>query len=61
MGQTAAKDSTIIGIDPDNHGAVAVIRPEPASGSILADASKYSLGVYDMPLEKVNVGKRVRK
>lgn len=55
------QDNVIIGIDPDNHGAVAVIRVQQIDSSALSELDSLAVKVYDIPLEKVHVGKRIRK
>lgn len=50
-----------MGIDPDNHGAVAVVRLQADEGPLLEALGKAIPQIFDMPLEKVAKGKRIRK
>jgi len=56
---------TVIGIDPDNSGAIAVVRlgvdSQGGEGNMLKALSKVEVEVHDMPVEKISVGKRLRK
>ena len=58
---------TVIGIDPDNSGAIAVVKLGAASQGvggekdIMQALSNVEVEVFDMPLEKISVGKRQRR
>lgn len=58
---TVIKEHLVVGIDPDNHGAVAVVRISQGCVPLLEALQNASPDIYDMPLEKVVKGKRVRK
>ena len=51
----------MLGIDPDASGAVAVMHWDVAAGPEALKLEDATLQVYDMPLESVPVGKRLRK
>lgn len=51
----------VIGIDPDNQGAVAIISLPVENDGLLEHLSQTDVEVYDMPLEEINVGKRIRR
>ena len=57
----------MIGIDPDNSGAIAVVKLGAASQGegvdkdIMQALSNVEIEVFDMPLEKISVGKRQRR
>lgn len=54
-------EKLVIGIDPDNHGAVAVIRIPEACTGVLDYLSQAEVEIHDMPLEEISVGKRIRR
>ena len=54
-------EQTIIGIDPDNGGAVAVISVPQENIGVLEHLSQTDVEIHDMPLEEINVGKRIRR
>lgn len=53
----------MIGIDPDNGGAIAVVRlgRDVSANDMLEALAHVEVEIHDMPLEKISVGKRERK
>ncbi len=58
---SSTRQKVVIGIDPDNHGAVAVIRIPEACSGVLEHLSQVDVEIHDMPLEEISVGKRIRR
>ena len=51
----------LVGIDPDNSGAVAIISISVDSSSMLEVLRNIDVAVHDMPCMQVSVGKRQRR